>query len=162
MKRMGRFCCCFLPLRPFTYGANRVTVLALVGGAPAQCWGGRHRASPIHRRRARAASFITAYLLSRTALASPPEQCATFARSISLSRDFPQATLDRGTLASVKTLASQSTLAAIVQYDAPESHHCNQNQQVPAAASPGPATRNRALGRRLCSLCSTAHCTLQH
>ena len=55
--------------------------------------GGRHRASPIHRRRARAASFITAYLLlSRTASANPPEQCATFARSINLSRDFPQAT----------------------------------------------------------------------
>ena len=33
-----------------------VTVLGLVGGAPG---GGRHRASPIHRRRARAASFIT-------------------------------------------------------------------------------------------------------
>ena len=35
-------------------------------------------------------------LLSRTASANPPEQCATFARSINLSRDFPQATLDRG------------------------------------------------------------------
>ena len=68
-------------------------MLGLVGGAP----GGGHRASPIHRRRARAASFITAYLLlSRTASANPPEQCATFARSINLSRDFPQATLDRG------------------------------------------------------------------
>ena len=53
---------------------------------------GRHRASPIHRRRARAASFITAYLLlSRTASANPPEQCATFARSINLSRDLPLA-----------------------------------------------------------------------
>jgi len=33
-----------------------VTVLGLVGGAR----GGRHRASPIHRRRARAASFLIA------------------------------------------------------------------------------------------------------
>ena len=38
-------------------------MLGLVGGAPAQGWGGRHRASPIHRRRARAASFITASFL---------------------------------------------------------------------------------------------------
>ena len=36
---------------------------------------------------------MTAYLLlSRTASANPPEQCATFARSINLSRDFSQAT----------------------------------------------------------------------
>ena len=63
------------------------------GNAIKQLVGGRHRASPVHRRRARAASFITAYLLlSRTASANPPEQCATFARSINLSRDFPQAT----------------------------------------------------------------------
>ena len=62
---------------------NHVTVLELVGGAPAQGWGETHRASPIHRRRARAASFIRAYLLlSRTASAKPPEQRATFARSI--------------------------------------------------------------------------------
>ena len=40
-----------------------VTVLGLVGGARAAPWGG-HTASPIHRRRARAASFIAAY--SRT------------------------------------------------------------------------------------------------
>ena len=41
------------------------------------------RASPIHRRRARAASFITAYLLlRRAASASPPEQCTTFAGAI--------------------------------------------------------------------------------
>ena len=39
---------------------------------------------------ARAASFITAYLLlSRTASAKPPEQCATFARSINLSATSP-------------------------------------------------------------------------
>ena len=67
---------------------------------PAQGWGETPRKSarsPIHRRRAHAGSFITAYLLlSRTASANPPEQCATFARSINLSRDFPQATLDRG------------------------------------------------------------------
>ena len=60
----------------------------------------------IHRRRARAASFMTAYLLlSRTASANPPEQCATFARSINLSRDFPQATLKRAVTRVIKVLA---------------------------------------------------------
>ena len=48
---------------------SRVTVLGLVGGAPGPM-GGRHRASPSHRRRARAASFITAYLLSLEPLAA--------------------------------------------------------------------------------------------
>ena len=41
-------------------------------------------------RRARAASFVTAYLLlSGTASANLSAQCATFARSIHLSRDVP-------------------------------------------------------------------------
>ena len=39
-------------------------------------------------------------------LGKPPEQCATFARSINLSRDFPQATF--GIFASGKTLAKPS------------------------------------------------------
>ena len=94
---------------PWFCRAFIVMVLGLVGGAPAQGWGGRHRASPIHRRRARAASFITAYLLlSRTASAPPPEQCATFARSINLSRDFPQATLDRGDACATSELVFQT------------------------------------------------------
>ena len=49
---------------------------------------------------------MTAYLLlSRTASANPPEQCATFARSINLSRDFPQATLKRAVTRVIKVLA---------------------------------------------------------
>ena len=44
-------------------------------------------------------------LLSRTASANPPEQCATFARSINLSRDFPQATLKRAVTRVIKVLA---------------------------------------------------------
>ena len=54
-----------------------VTVLGLVGGA----WGETPRVAVI-RRRARAAFFITAYLLlGRAASATPHEQCTTFARS---------------------------------------------------------------------------------
>ena len=44
-------------------------------------------------------------------LGKPPEQCEAFARSINLSRDFPQATLDRGDAPRHRTLQqSQRTL----------------------------------------------------
>jgi hypothetical protein len=53
--------CAYSLLGLYSYGASTsgrsiqiVTVLGLVGGP----LGGRHRASPIHRRRARAASFM--------------------------------------------------------------------------------------------------------
>ena len=79
-----------------------VTVLGLVGGAP----GGETPRVADSSAAARAASFITAYLLlSRTASAKPPEQCATFARSINLSRDFP-----RGIGASVIDLLANSKM----------------------------------------------------
>ena len=63
-----RFVCCFGDEVSFCYGARTS------GRAP----GGRHRASPIHRRRALAASFlillVAYFLLSRTASAKLPEQ----------------------------------------------------------------------------------------
>ena len=73
-----------------------VTVLELVGGAPAQGWGGAPRVADSSA--AGACRFFPNSVppSKQNRLGKPPEQCATFAHSINLSRDFPQATLDRG------------------------------------------------------------------
>ena len=56
--------------------------------AAAEAPGGRHRASPIHRRRARAASFITAYP-SKHSPANPPNNVsrARSAATLAASKD---------------------------------------------------------------------------
>ncbi len=94
------------------------TVLGLVGGAPG---GGRHRSSPIHRRRARAASCITAYLLlSRTASANPNNDvqqkylaaCNTLAAS--LARDNTKSVWSNETDRSLNKLRSAVVSGAAV------------------------------------------------
>ena len=77
-------------------------MLGLVGGAP-----GGETPRVADSSAAGAGRFFhnSDLLLSRTASANPPEQCATFARSINLSRDFPQATLKRAVTRVIKVLA---------------------------------------------------------
>ena len=70
-----------------------VTVLGLVGGAP-----GGETPRVADSSAADAGRFFhnsaPPSKLNRLGKPPGPEQCATFARSINLSRDFPQATLE--------------------------------------------------------------------
>ena len=68
-------------------------MLGLVGGAP---WGETPRVADSSAAGAGRFFHNSVPPSKQNRLGNPPEQCATFARSINLSRDFPQATLDRG------------------------------------------------------------------
>ena len=68
-----------------------VTVLA-----PGRAVAGRHCASPTYRRRARPPITARHLLLAEPPRQTPRNNVQRFACSINLSRDFPQATLDRG------------------------------------------------------------------
>ena len=75
---------------------SHVTVLGLVGGAPGPSGGETPRVADSSAAGAGRFFHNSVPPSKQNRLGKPPEQCATFARSINLSRDFPQATLDRG------------------------------------------------------------------
>ena len=90
--------------RPAAFPGLRdiVTVLGVVGGGP-----GGETPRVADSSAAGAGPFFhnSVPRSKQNRLGTPPEQCATFARSINLSRDFPQATLKRAVTRVIKVLA---------------------------------------------------------